>query len=441
MAISSPQLSARIQRPGTSSFRRDVTVQAPSRNSRLTAAYLGTLLFALIYFVRPNDWLPIGTLPVAKIAALVPILGLLAAVAAGYRIRFTRELWLLLILFIQLAVCVPFSTWRGGSFQTVFLDFGKVALMTVILVQVLNEASRLRRLIFVHTAAVAAISIVSIHAGTQDGGRMVGVLGSIFGNPNDLAIAIALIVPFAVMFLLLSRNPLKRVLWSIVTALMVYAIIATYSRTGFLSLLVVILATGWYFGIKGKNKTVVIAILGLALLSPIAFTGKYLLRVESIFNSSLDATGSSDARYDLLIRSLKIAGTHPLFGIGPGQFVVQSGSWHVAHNSFTEMFAEAGFPGGILFVCLFGAAFNRLRKAAPDPSRHSRELLYLRAATLTSLSSFFVSAFFASLEYEFFSYFLVAYCSALVILMQPDKPSHARMAVSNLRHGVAACAE
>ena len=441
MAISSSQLSARFQRPDTSPFALDPTAQQPLRKSRLTVAYVGTLLFALIYFVRPNDWLPLGTLPVAKIAALIPILGLLVAVAAGYRIRFTRELWLLLILFIQLLVCVPFSTWKGGSFQTVFFDFGKVALMTVVLVQVLNHASRLRRLIFVHTGAVAAISILSIRAGTQEGGRMVGVLASVFGNPNDLAIAIALIVPFAVMFLLLSRNPLKRVLWSIVTGLMVYAIMATYSRTGFLSLVAVVLATAWYFGIQCKNKTVVIAILVLALLSPIAFAGKYLLRVESIFNSSLDATGSADARYDLLIRSLKIAGTHPLFGVGPGQFVVQSGSWHVAHNSFTEMFAEAGFPGGILFLCLFGTAFNRLRKAVPDPGRHSRELLYLRAATLTSLSSFFVSAFFASLEYEFFSYFLVAYCSALVLLIQGDKPDRARDTVANVNNGVAVCVE
>ena len=446
MATRLPQIRTRIpDKSITRPAQPNETSSAPV-TKRLHGAYVGTLVFAAVYFARPNDWLPfLGTFPVAKVAALFPIAGLLVAVASGYRPRFTRELWLLLFLFLQLAICVPFSTWRGGSFQTVFFDFSKIALITVVLVQVLNDSSRLRKLIFVQTAVVVAVSVISIREGTQEAGRMTGVLGSMFGNPNDLAIAIAMIVPFAVMFLLMARNPLKRVLWSMMTILMVYAIVKTYSRTGFLSLLAIILATGWFFGIQGKNKKVLAAIFGLALLSPIALTGKYLVRVESIFDSSLDATGSADARTDLLIRSLKITGAHPLFGIGPGQFVVQSGTWHVAHNSYTEMAAEAGIPGGILFIWLFIGAFNRLRKATPDFQCHSRELVFLRAATLTSLSGFLVSAFFASLEYDFFSYFLVAYCSALVLMIQDDQHRHIRAAVPSLNRattkGVAVCAE
>jgi O-antigen ligase len=442
MAIHLSQFGTSVQ--DQTKVRPTAPLQSPPRPAgrhRLTSAYVGSLLFVIVYFFRPNDWLPLGTFPIAKTVALIPILALLFAVASGYKLRFSREVWILLLLFLQLAICVPFSTWRGGSFQTVFFDFSKVTLLAVVLVQVLNAASRIRRVVFVQTAAVAVVAAISIYQGTRLAGRMTGALGGLFGNPNDLAIGIAMTVPYAIMFLLLTRNPAKRLFWLVVISLMVAGIMATYSRTGFLSLMGVMLAVGWFFGVQGKNKKLLVAIVLVLVLGPLAFTAKYLVRVESIFDSSLDQTGSADARHELLISSLKMAATHPLFGIGPGQFVVQSGNWHVAHNSFTEMAAEAGIPGGVLFVWLFACAFNRLRKAVPDPLRHGKELQLLRAATLSSVFSFVVSACFASLEYEFFPYFFVAYCVALTALLENHDRGRPRTVFSPVTHEVAACAE
>ncbi len=54
--------------------------------------------------------------------------------------------------------------------------------------------------------------------------------------------------------------------------------------------------------------------------------------------------GSWKLARTLLKQSISMAFHHPLFGVGPGNFPVVTGEWRVAHNSYTELAAEAGFP-------------------------------------------------------------------------------------------------
>jgi len=390
------------------------------RGGALGLTYLGALFFAVVYFGRPGDWIPgLSSVPLAKIAVVFPIIGIVGAILMGNKLRFQKELKILTLLFFDLMLCIPFSTWRGGSFDTVLFVFGKAALIAVILVQVLITGERIRRMMLVQTVAFMVVMALTLRSGITQGGRLVGVLGGIFSNPNDLAAGVASVLPFAVMFLLLTRNIVKRLFWLGGIILMLYGVGATYSRGGFITMAAGILAIAWYFGAKGARKKLLVMIVVAALIVPLLLSGSYALRLESIFDRSLDVSGSETARGTLLIRSLELAATHPLFGVGPGQFVVESGSWHAAHNSYTEMFAEAGIAGGILFLALFWTAFQRLRKPTLK-SNAPRELWLLRAAALSSLATFVISGCFASLEYQFFPYFLIAYCISITALVQEE---------------------
>ena len=411
----------------------------------LRLTYFGLLLFTLVYFVRPSDWVPgLGTFPIAKVTGLVPIVLLAGAVLAGYKLRMNRELWLLIALFIQLLLCIPFSIWRGGSFATVLFGFSKAVVLALIGIQVLNTATRIRRMIFVQTAAVVLVAALSLYEGVSIGGRMSGALHGIFENPNDLAGCITVVLPFALLFMLLARNAIKKLVWLGVIVLLVWAVVGTYSRGGFLSMIAVTLAIAWFFGYKGGHKKLFAAIVLVICLLPVTFfvSGSYSTRVKSIFDFSLDQTGSADARRGLFTTSLELTLKHPFFGIGPGQFAVVSGNWHVAHNSFTEMGAEAGIPGFVLFLWLLARTFNQLRKSRPPTTPSYRELGLLRMAALSSMIAFAVSACFASYEYEFYPYILIACCCGVSNLAMNAQDGEEKSPTAKARfEEVALCAE
>ena len=376
-------------------------------------AYIGVLLFSLVYFGRPEDWIPgAAMIPFAKFAGVLAVVGVAADVARRSRPPLPKELILLLALFVQLCLAVPFSTWKGGSFEIVINQFSKVVLITFILVHATNTWARLRALMFVQVAAVLVITVVSSFGveHIEAEGRLLGAVGGIFENPNDLALNVALVVPFCVFFLRSARNGLVRMVWLAALGAIVYTVIATYSRSGFLSLLAAVGLSLWYFGIKQRRYGLLIAVILVAVALFSLAPGRFDARMHSIIDSSLDETGSYASRRDLLDRSIQSALDHPFVGVGPGQFAAVAGGWHVAHNSYTELAAEAGAPALLIFLSMLGYTFLLTGKLL----KSSTPQFHLLAATLrSSLVAFVVAAFFASYEYHFFPYLLLGYVSAL----------------------------
>ena len=394
-----------------------VALQTAGGGNRLKLAYFSAALFSVVYFARPEDWIPgAAAVPFAKITGLLAIVAFVFGILSGRRLQLTTELRRALQLFLWLGVAIPFSTWIGGSFDLVVLQFSKVVLILVVSVQSVLNFVRLRQLIFLHTLAVIVVGAVSLHENVRMGSRMTGAFGGTFGNPNDLAASVVLVIPFTLAFLFATRNWLKKLFWAGSLGLLAYVVIATDSRGGFLSLAVTMLSLLLLFQ-RGQRK----ALFGLLAIGIAAFAlsaavrGDYLHRLATIFNPALDRTGSAEARSNLLAKSLDLAIHHPVFGIGPGQFQVVSGNWHVAHNSFTELAAEAGLPAAALFISMLLAALRRVYRARRN-ARLSPEVRLFAATLTASMLGLFVSLFFASIEYEFLPYFLVAYsvCLGLV---------------------------
>jgi putative inorganic carbon (HCO3(-)) transporter len=385
-------------------------------------SYLAVLLFSIIYFARPEDWIP-GTnnIPVAKIVGFVALGTFLLNLLLRAKLNLSRGVLLLLALFGQLCLAIPFSTWRGGSFDVVF-EFTKIVLIVLLLVQAVDTFSRLRLLIFVQTAAVIAISVVSFLNQTQMAGRMTGSVGGIFDNPNDLAANISLVIPFCFAFLQATRNNLKKGFWLCVLLLLGYVLISTYSRGGFLAMLATTVSSLWYIGAKAGRLRRLVLVLPFVVCFTLlgVMRGTYATRIQSIFDPTLDQTGSYLARQGLLLRSLELAARHPLLGIGPGQFSEYSGDWHVAHNSYTELAAEAGFPASIVFIWMFVDRFVRVARISAK-KRFDPDIRLFAGALSASLIAYFVVAFVSSTEYDFLPYFLLAYCIALVAISQHSR--------------------
>ena len=383
-------------------------------------AYNALVVFSFLYYTRPQDVIPgLAVVPVEKIVGGIALIAVAAGLATRrLKAKLPLEIKLLLVLFADLCLAIPFAFWRAGSLSVVFQQFSKAVLIALLVVMVVQNVDQLRRLLWVQAAAVAIMTGLSIvlHPG---GDRLQGVLGGIFENPNDLAVDIAINWPLCLALLLAARGPLRKALWAVGLLGMLYGLIATFSRSGFIAMSVALLACFWEYGIRGKQVVLVVltGVLGIASVAVAVSTPRYLVRLQSIVQGGgVDAEdqASWEARRQLLVSSLELAIHHPVFGVGPGNFPAVTESWHVTHNTYTEFAAEAGFPALILFLLILALAFRNLRRMRKTATyKQNKEVQLLTGALWASLAAYMVGALFSSTEYNLFPYFMVAYTSAL----------------------------
>jgi O-antigen ligase len=149
--------------------------------------------------------------------------------------------------------------------------------------------------------------------------------------------------------------------------------------------------------------------------------------LEGIFNPSIDPLdkGSAGTRRELLIMSLKLTATHPIFGVGPGQFQSVTQTWFLTHNTYTQLSSEVGLPGFILFILILRRVFRNLKDVIKTERFRSDPQVEIFASALrASFAGYLVGAFFASYAYELFIYALVAFTGVLYTACQ-DQPAAA----------------
>jgi putative inorganic carbon (hco3(-)) transporter len=380
-----------------------------STKKPLVGAYVSLLLFMVVYCARPEDWIPgLTAVPLAKITAILALIALVFSILHA-RQRLPREVLYLGLLVVQLFFASEFSpVWRGGAFQAT-LDFAKILVLVVIMALVVTTGKRLQQLIFIQAASVAAIALVALLKGRLILGRLEGTLGGNYSDPNDLALAIIISLPLCLALLFLSRSRLRKASWALAMLVMLYTVFMTGSRGGFISLIVTAAVLLWEFAIRWRRHylSVLAVLMGLILWHFSSGT------LAERFKGALNGTESSaEARQELFWRSVEITKRHLLFGIGPGNFAELSGSWHVTHNSFTEMSSEGGVPAFALYALILWSGFKNLT-ASKRVARGRTELRLLARALHASLVGYSVGSLFLSVSYQFFPYFLVAYTAVL----------------------------
>jgi putative inorganic carbon (HCO3(-)) transporter len=408
----------------TATSAMDNATQDPARPSSL--AYNALVIFSFLYYTRPQDVIPALTgIPVEKIVGGIALVAVVAGLATRrLKARLPIEIKLLLLLFADLCLTIPFAFWRAGSLAVVFEQFSKAVLIALLVAMVVQNVGQLRRLLWVQAAAVAIMTWLSIVL-RPGGDRLQGVLGGIFENPNDLAVDIAINWPLGLALLLAARGPVRKAFWAASLLGMLYGLMATFSRSGFIAMSVALLACFWEYGIRGKRVGLVVmtGILGIASVAVAVATPRYLGRLQSIVqggNADADDQASWEARRQLLVSSVGLAIHHPVFGVGPGNFPAVTESWHVTHNTYTEFAAEAGFPALALFLLILMLAFRNLRRVRRTAIyEQSKEVQLFTGALWASLAAYLVGAMFSSTEYNLFPYFMVAYTSALYGLSSP----------------------
>jgi putative inorganic carbon (hco3(-)) transporter len=281
-----------------------------------------------------------------------------------------------------------------------------------------NTPRRLRLLVFAHAASVAAIAAVTLWRGHIYDGRLNGLLGGNYGDPNDLALAFVISLPMCFALLFLTKSLIWKAAWTAAILVMTYAIFRTGSRGGFLALIVTGSVFLWEFAIRGRRPYLLVFAALVGVIIPISSSRTVVRRFQETFNPNSEtssAHASSEERKELFWRSVDVTKEHPIFGVGPDNFIQLSGNWHVAHNSYTQLSAEGGIPALILYVLILCCGFKNIRKAKRLAGR-SKESAVFAKALHASLIGYMAGSFFLSVSYGFFPYFLVAYTTALFLI-------------------------
>ena len=242
--------------------------------------------------------------------------------------------------------------------------------------------------------------------------RIHGYGTSLTGNPNDLALMLNMILPLSVALLLLTRRPILRWLLGAVICLDCIAIMATFSRGGFLTMGVIAAA---YLCIlfRRRQRVLAMAAVTVALLCVPFLPSAYWDRLSTITDIQADETGSAQARLNDSLVAVEFVMEHPMVGAGIGMNILalneaRGATWTEVHNVYLEYAADLGLPGLILFLLLLRAVIKGVyevrRMPATDPD--DVELHYLGEGLGVSLLGFIVAAFFYPDAYQFYFYYI-----------------------------------
>jgi hypothetical protein len=392
---------------------RSFDVADPTRS-----AFFWLSAFFVAYCARPEDWIPgLKFIPLAKITAILAIWGLFRSL--GRTKRTFRDVplegRLLLAMIVLLFVSALLSPiWKGGAVNQT-IDFAKVYVAWILTFLLITTFDRLRRIIFVQTASVAVICVISIIKGHSQP-RLEGVIGGIYSNPNDLAFAIVLTLPFALAFLTTTGSKIGKMLWMSGILVMLAALFLTASRAGFIDLVISGAVTMWHFGVRGKRYKLVVGVALVCVLLMALAGGKLYNRFAALSGNSAtegSAYGSYEERKYVMERAVQGIEHYPILGIGANNFMTYSGIWHEVHMTYLQICVEGGIPVLILYLLFFRRGFKNLKILRKTPNLDQQTVLFV-GALHSSMIGFAVGACFAPEAYQFFPYFAIAFTATLL---------------------------
>ncbi len=397
-------------------------------------AFIFVWLFTLALYLRPQDLFPtfFEAYPIqfAKVFAITAPLIFFASRLLGGEKLFLWETELKMafailglgLLFYPISI-EPADTWK--EITDLYL---KVVLIFGLLIGTLDSRARIywmMRVTVLTGTWIAVDSIFKYQAGvvSQLSQRIEGTVGGMFSNPNDLATVFGMLMPLAVVLLAVSRGP-ARILYGSCVFVFALATLITFSRGGFLSLVAVIGVMLWKFR---KRHRAIPYVAGAMLAGTLFFSvpGGLGERLWTIVRPNSDSTGSAQERANILKRGLLIVARHPLTGIGLGTFHIQSLNERRAHNSYLEIAAELGLLGLLAYLLLLFNPLKALWRIEAETvgarDRRDFENYVLSVGLQATLVAYYANSFFASIQYQWFVYFPVAYAVALRRIYQREQ--------------------
>ncbi len=403
--------------------------------------YIGLYLFSILVLFRPYEL--IGALSFLSFTAfyfaVATLLVFLPSQLAteGNLTTFSTEVKAILAMTVLALVTMPIAKDPGLAWKIFNDPFIKAVVIFVVMVNVVRTRRRLMGLLWLSLGIGVYLSFTALDMYlngqfTVEDYRVGVEVGGMFGNPNEMAMHFVMMTPIAIALGLASKSTFAKLAYYSMAVLFVGATMVTFSRGGFLGLLAIGAVLAWKLG-RRQRFNVTIASLVIGGITILAAPGNYGLRMLSIFIPGLDPVGSSDQRRQLLERSLLVTARNP-WGIGIGNFPIVGIHNLQSHNAFTQVSAELGLLGLAAYLIFMISPFRKL--GAIERKRFDEGkagwFYYLAIGLQASIIGYMVSSFFASVAYNWFIYYLIAYAVAFRRIYAVEKGGDAEPQAASL---------
>ena len=333
---------------------------------------------------------------------------------------------------IWFGASVPFSLWKGGSvpYFEGWLLFAFVSYLAT--AGLIADYTQSRKAINALAWALFVFVIIANVFGTMESGRLFLPQGK-FANPNEMAQALLIGLPL--WGAKLASPGLKKFFATGVILLMLLTVFRTGSRGAMIAFLVMMMFMFLRASITGKMQMIVgVFLLGAVILT--TMPGRLISRYKTIEEADDDdmdaymresALNSTESRKQLLKNSIKFTIRHPLFGVGPGMFVVadddeahaqglRKGQWLGTHNSYTQVSSELGIPALCFFVAAIVMSLRepyRIYKATRGDPR-TEDIAHLSLGLHYAMIVYAVTIFFEHIAYTVLLPVFAGLASALI---------------------------
>jgi probable O-glycosylation ligase (exosortase A-associated) len=385
--------------------------------------WIGLLVWAWLGYMNPHrlTWNVAFHTPFSQMVAIATLGGLLwtrdrRPLPRTREVYLMAGLWLVFLLSTTFTAIEPERAWE---------HFGRVTkILTMIFVTLLLFQDR-KRLHILLVVIALSIGFYGLKGGiwaifTAGKYRVYGPPNSFIGDNNLLGFALNMTLPL--LFFLRREEPrawLRHLLLA-TFGFSIVAVLITYSRGAFLTLLVVM----GVLVLKSRARSLAVVLVLLAVPVALASLPEHWKgRIESIATYQDD--GSATQRFKSWYVAYRLGRDHPVFGAGfrpfsPAvyeRYIPGYQDKHDAHNIFLQMLAEHGFSGLVLYCWLIVTVFITLRRimraTRGDPAKtwasHYAHMLE------TSMIAYLVGGIFVNQPHFDLFYHLVA---AAVIVHQ-----------------------
>jgi O-antigen ligase len=239
-------------------------------------------------------------------------------------------------------------------------------------------------------------------------GAWIGLLA----NPNQLAMVMAVTMPWALYAALATRG-MKRLLLLGALGLECATVVVTHSRGGALGMAMALTAFALFSKNKGRSILLVLfAALVVGILAPRSFWQ----RTETIGAYEFDA--SAMGRIHSWQTGFSAFGEHPFLGIGAGNYVRAWDRYqprnvkekaYASHNMWMQVLVELGGLGTIVFASMFLLMLRGLWKA-----RRSEDYGGEARALLASFTALMVCGTTGGYAFNWFFYMALGVAGAVV---------------------------
>jgi len=315
------------------------------------------------------------------------------------------------LLFILMQILSSSAVWLRAGIDT-FNLWIRYGIIYFLIVRSGLTQNKIKALTFMIVISIIYLSYYSLtdYAKNYEPGMQARGFGW-YDNANDLSVILVCTIPMAVLLAESSSSMLLKILFISISGMFSVNILLTGSRNGLLGLFSV---GGLTLMLSKKMprpfRIGLFVVLCVAILS---------VGITSVLGrkdlAGLTGDASSEDRKIQWKACARMAVHNPILGVGPGESPYQMREYGgiqglLPHNTFIQVFAETGIPGGFFFlVFVFYPLYEAVRLYRDEKEnfqQHPSFALYKNL--LISLFGFCVCSFFSNRIESYILYVLNA---------------------------------